>query len=89
MTRTARRGRPLGAIARAVLQVVKQQPVTVTHLAAQLQLSRSAAEYTVTRLVTSGYASYGERVLGPHGRPAHLVTTAEPEVPLAMPWWPR
>lgn len=89
MTRTVRRGRPLGPIARAVLTLIERQPVTVTGLASELQLSYRAANATVSRLHSAGYVAYGDPVCGQHDRPARLITVAAIEQPVPDPWWPR
>ena len=73
---TPRRGRPLGVIARSVLEVVRREPATVFTLASQLQLSYRSAVKTVNRLQVGGYVQYGDTVPGRHDRPARVVQPA-------------
>ncbi len=88
MTQTIRRGRPLGTIARATLDALREQPATVHGLAVRLQISQGDAKRTVARLATSGYVRYGDSVPGRYQRPVSLVTLAAPEpASEAMPWW--
>lgn len=88
MTQTNRRGRPLGTIARSMLDALREQPSTVHGLAVRLQISQGDAKRTVTRLASSGYVQYGGPVIGRHQRPASVVSLAAPEpAAKATPWW--
>jgi predicted ArsR family transcriptional regulator len=64
--------RPLGLKARAILNTLERQPLPVSQLAVQLQLSRRDAVYQVRNLLRAGYVRYGEP-LPRAGRPARLV----------------
>lgn len=79
MTRITRPGRPLGAKARAILQLVSDRPFTVRALSSELQLSYGDAQRTVYRLVQTGQVSYGDCMPSTGGRAPRLVQTSAPE----------
>lgn len=68
MSFVRRRGRPLGVIAQSLLDAVHTQPATVNDLAMRLQVSFTAARYTVARLAQAGRVEYGPRLEGTRGR---------------------
>lgn len=79
MTFVRRRGRPLGAKAFAVVQLVQQRPTTLRGVAAELQLSYTDATATVWRLAQAGQVRFGDLQRNTGGRPARLVEAVRAE----------
>lgn len=73
MTFVRRRGRPLGAKAFAIVELVRQQPFTVRGMAHELRLSYADAAVTVARLAQAGHVRYGDIQRNTGGRPARLI----------------
>lgn len=84
MTPLRKRGRPLGAKAFAVVQLVEQRPLGLRAIAAELQLSYRDAASTVWRLTQSGQVRFGDLQRNTGGRPTRLVEVAREE-PAAVP----
>lgn len=84
--RLSRRGRPLGPIAVAILDVLTSKPMTYREIAAELTLSVMAAKYTCTRLLDANRIRVVRRVpvFGSH-KPIALFAPAQlaAHVPLA------
>jgi hypothetical protein len=76
MSRTIKRGRPLGAKAFAIVERVRQQPVTLRELSTGLQLSYQDSAATVRNLVASGHVRYGATLSSTGGRSPRLIEPA-------------
>lgn len=76
MSRTLKRGRPLGAKAYAIVELVRHQPLTLRELSTGLQLSYGDAQRTVHRIARAGHVRYGATLTSTGGRAPRLIEPA-------------
>lgn len=81
-----RMGRPLGADARALLDLVRRQPLPLPRVAAELGLPYRTAWRTAESLLRGGHVTYGDKVPGLHDRPARqLIPVTREATPSTAP----